>query len=228
MLMPGFSSPRVPVQVRLFVAITTTLALTPLLLPALEAVLPEPQAGALLPLVIGETIIGVSIGLLGRIVFLALHFMAAALASFVGHSGLPEIPIGDNEPGGALASLITLTATVMFFGSDLHLEALRGLAQSYAVLPVNGPFADDFGLARLVDAAADAFILVLQISSPFVVYAITINMLFGIVNKFTPQIPVYFVSLPFVICGGMALLYLTVGELLTLFNGALATRLARG
>ena len=37
MLMPGFSSPRVPVQVRLFIAIAVTLALTPLLLPTLQA-----------------------------------------------------------------------------------------------------------------------------------------------------------------------------------------------
>jgi flagellar biosynthetic protein FliR len=36
-------------------------------------------------------------------------------------------------------------------------------------------------------------------------------------NKFTPQIAVYFVSLPFVIFGGMVLLYLTIGEILTIF-----------
>ena len=41
MLMPGFSSARVPVQVRLFIAVAVTLALTPLLLPALRAALPQ-------------------------------------------------------------------------------------------------------------------------------------------------------------------------------------------
>src|SRR5690606_31883263 len=33
MLMPGFASPRVPAQIRLFIAIAVTLALAPLLLP---------------------------------------------------------------------------------------------------------------------------------------------------------------------------------------------------
>ena len=37
MLMPGFSSARVPVQVRLFIAVAVTLALAPLLLPVLRA-----------------------------------------------------------------------------------------------------------------------------------------------------------------------------------------------
>jgi flagellar biosynthesis protein FliR len=37
MLMPGFSSSRVPVHVRLFIAVALTLALAPLLLPVLRA-----------------------------------------------------------------------------------------------------------------------------------------------------------------------------------------------
>ena len=37
MFMPGFSSSRVPVQARLFLAVATTLALAPLLLPAMGA-----------------------------------------------------------------------------------------------------------------------------------------------------------------------------------------------
>ena len=41
MLMPGFSSSRVPVQVRLFVAVSVTLALTPLLLPTVNSAVPN-------------------------------------------------------------------------------------------------------------------------------------------------------------------------------------------
>ena len=38
----------------------------------------------------------------------------------------------------------------------------------------------------------------------------------GILNKLTPQIPVYFVSLPFIICGGLALMYFSFPSLLSL------------
>ena len=41
-----------------------------------------------------------------------------------------------------------------------------------------------------------AFILALQISSPFIVYALIINLMVGIANKLIPQIPVYFISRP--------------------------------
>jgi len=228
MLMPGFSSPRVPLQARLFIAIAVTLALAPLLLPALQATVKLPALSTVLKLLVAETLTGTFIGLLGRVFFLALQFMAAALASFIGYAGLPEIPIEDAEPNPAVASLITLTATLLFFVTDVHWEVLRGLVQSYAVLPVSGPVAIHLGLGRLVDATSDAFFLALQISSPFVVYALLINLTFGIVNKLTPQIPVYFISLPFVVAGGLLLLTFTVAEFMSLFIDGVTGWLRRG
>ncbi len=228
MLMPGFSSPRVPLQVRLFMAIATTLALAPLLLPGLEATLSRPDPAVVLALLMAETITGVFIGLLGRIFFLALQFMAAAISSFIGYSGFPEMSIEEVEPNPAVANLITVTATVLFFVADVHWEVLRGLVQSYSVLPVSSPVGINAGLARLVDATSDAFTLALQISSPFVVYALAMNLTFGIVNKLTPQIPVYFISLPFVIAGGLFLMYFAMAEFLTLFTDAVSGWLRRG
>ena len=63
----------------------------------------------------------------------------------------------------------------------------------------------DLGLARLADAFSSTFILALQISSPFIVYALIINLMVGIANKMVPQIPVYFISTPFVLAGGLLL-----------------------
>ena len=228
MLMPGFSSPRVPVQIRLFIAIGITLALAPLLLPnVMDAVSSIRPALLLLPIA-AEIVTGIFIGLLGRIFFLALQFMATAVANFVGYAGFPETAIEDAEPSPPLASLITLTATVLFFIADLHWEVLRGLVRSYAVIPVNELIASNLGLSRIVDATSDAFILSLQISSPFIVYAFAIHMAFGIVNKLTPQIPVYFISLPFVIFGGLVLMTFVIGEFLLLFLDGVSGWLMRG
>src|SRR5690606_15115984 len=131
-------------------------------------------------------------------------------------SGLPELAVEESEPNSALASFITLTATVLLFVGDLHWEVLKGIIQSYAALPLHGPLVVEFGLGRLVDATAAAFSITLQIASPFVVYALAINLTFGLLNKLTPQIPVYFISLPFVIAGGLFLFYFVAGEFLSL------------
>ncbi len=228
MLMPGFSSTRVPMQVRLFVAVAVTLALTPLLLPTVNAAVPRPTPPVVLGLIFSETFIGALIGSIGRLFFMALQFMATAAAQFAGFSPLPGIPVEDAEPVPALATFFTLTATVLLFATEQHWEVLRALLASYTVLPLNEPIATELGLARLSDAFSSTFVLALQVSSPFIVYALVINLMVGIANKLVPQIPVYFISMPFVLAGALLLLYLTIGEALGLFMAGFTNWLAAG
>lgn len=228
MLMPGFSSPRIPVQVRLFIAIAATLALLPLLLPTLQKAVPDVSFAKLGGHILSETAVGALIGVMGRLFFLALQFMATAVAQFVGIGTLPGPPIEDNEPLPPIATLVTLTATVFLFITDQHWEVFRALLASYVVLPVNEPFSIEAGMRNISTALGDAFFLALQISSPFVIYGLIINLLFGLANKLIPQIPIYFISLPFVFAGGILLLYFTVAEFLTLFMAGFMAWLAKG
>jgi flagellar biosynthesis protein FliR len=228
MLMPGFASTRVPVNVRLFIAGAATLALTPLLLPGLQAALPNPPTMTVAGIILSETAIGVLIGVMGRVFFLALQFMATAAAMYIGLSNTPGSAIEDAEPIPAFATLITLTATLLFFLTDQHWEVLRALLASYTALPVTEPLSLEFSLAKLTDATSTAFLLALQISAPFIVYAIIINFLVGIANKLTPQIPVYFISVPIVMAGGFFILTFTIGESLRLFMMGFMAWLARG
>lgn len=228
MFMPGFSSTRIPVHVRLFVAISVTLVLAPLLLPALaNDVAPfSPERG--LYFLVSEVAIGVMIGMMGRMFFLALNFIGVALASFIGFSNLPGIAVEGAEPNPTLSALITMTATVLFFMSDLHWEVLRGLVASYRIMPVSEAYDAQFGLIQLADATSQAFTLAMQVAAPFLVYSVSINVLFGIVNKFTPQIAVYFVSLPFVMCGGLIILYFVIGDFMDVFMSAFGRWLVTG
>jgi flagellar biosynthetic protein FliR len=72
-------------------------------------------------------------------------------------------------------------------------------------------------LNQLASRLTDAFVLTLRITSPFIVYSIVVNFSVGLINKLTPSIAVYFVSVPFVLIGGLLLLYLISDELLTQF-----------
>ncbi len=228
MLMPGFSSPRVPVHVRLFLAVAATLALAPILLPELTPALGNFEPAHIAQLLVSETLIGAIIGLMGRIFFLALQFMGFATASFLGFTGLTDPPVEEAEPAPAVATLFTLTATVLIFSLGLHLEILRALVASYSVLRVTDLFDVRFALVKLADTSSSALYLVGQIVAPFLVYSLVVNFLFGLANKLTPQIPVYFISMPFVIAGGLLLLYFTFSEALRLFVTGFQTFLANG
>jgi len=226
MLMPGISSPRVPVQVRLFLAIAVTLAVAPLLLPGAVARLAGRPPHAVAGVIVSEIAIGALIGLAGRFYFAALEFMATAVAMHIGYGNLPGVPIEESEPLPPVATLLTTAATVLFFLTDQHTEVLRALIDVYAALPVSEVLSVDLGLTKLTRVLSDAFALTLQITSPFLVYAIIINLMFGLANKLVPQIPVFFISLPFVLAGGMLLFYLTISDVLRLFVRAFSSWLA--
>jgi flagellar biosynthetic protein FliR len=228
MLMPGFSSTRIPMQVRLFVTVAITLALTPVLFPIVNTALPDPTPPIVLRMIFSEMFTGALIGLIGRLFFMALQFMATAAAQFAGFSPLPGSPVEDSEPLPALTTFFTLTATVLLFATEQHWEILRALIASYSVIPLTEPIATEQGLARLGDAFSMTFILALQISSPFIVYALIINLMVGIANKLVPQIPVYFISMPFVLAGALLLLYFTISEALSLFMAAFIAWLQTG
>lgn len=228
MLMPGFGSPRVPVNVRVFLAVSVTLALSPILVPMVEADLAKAPAVVWVKLIASETLVGAIIGVMGRIFMIALQFMGTAAASLIGFSGMADAPIEEAEPAPAIATLFTLTATVLVFLTGLHVEILRALVSSYSVLSITDAFDVRFALAKVTDAAADSFLLVAQLASPFLVYSLVVNFLFGIMNKLSPTIPVYFVSAPFVLAGGLILLYFTFGEALRLFLSGFRTFLVNG
>lgn len=227
MLMPGISTPRVPVKVRLFLAFAITLGLAPLLIGETGTDLSEERPPGLMLIVISESLIGALIGFLGRIFFGALETLANAVAMAIGLSSPLTPPVGD-EQSPAVASLISLAATTVFFLTDLHLEVLRGLVASYVAWPISGLFNAQFGLVQVADCFARAFNLALRISSPFIVYALIVNFAMGIAAKFTPQIPIYFIAVPGVVAGGLFLLYFTCRPLVEMFNDGFATWLASG
>lgn len=228
MMMPGFGSSRIPVQVRLFLAVSVTLVLAPLLFPVIEGDLAKATVPTMGQLILSETLIGAMIGVMARIFFLALQFMGTAASMLMGFSGTPDTAVEESDPAPAMATLFTLTATVMLFVTGLHFEVLKALVASYSVLTVTDPFDTQFALAKVTGAASDAFILIAQLTSPFLVYALIFNFLVGIMNKMTPLIPVYFISTPFVLAGGLLLLYFTFTEALTLFFAAFEQFLSKG
>ena len=90
MMMPGFGSSRVPMQVRLFLAVSITLVLAPLLLPVVEGDLAKATPPTMAQLIASETLIGLMIGVMARIFFLALQFMGTAASMLMGFSGSPD------------------------------------------------------------------------------------------------------------------------------------------
>jgi flagellar biosynthetic protein FliR len=228
MLMPGFSSPRIAPQIRLFLGFALTLVLAPLLLPEVQGAVEHLPPDRLAVLIVSEIMIGAMIGILGQLFFMALETIGTAATMAIGYGPIPGTSIEDSQPQPALVSLLTMSAVILLFVTGQYWEVLRGLTASYAAMPVAKLFSAEVALSRVTSVLADAFLLALRIASPFIIYAVVVNFAIGLTNKLTPQIPVYFISLPFVLGGGLLLLYFTAPEMLHLFMDGFASWLLRG
>ena len=228
MIMPGFSSSRIPVQARLFVVFGVTLALSPLVAPAVTPQVAGAGLSQIVFLLVTEVVIGAQLGLVGRIFFLALQTLMHATAMYMGFGMMAGIPMDESEPIPAMSTLIMMTATALIFITDQHWEILRGLAGSYAVIPPVTGLSAQLSLIRIADKLGEAFVLALQIAAPFMIFALVINFAMGIMNKLVQQIPVYFISIPFVLAGGLMMFYFLSGEMLALFNTRFSLFLRNG
>jgi len=227
LVMPGLSSARVPVQVRLFVAVAATFAL---LVHLWDHIVPfiDRRPQVLAPMIVSELMIGGLIGGMARLYVLALHFIGSAIAMLIGYGGMGGSAIEENEPQAALASIISFSALLLLFVFDFHHEIIKALVTSYEVAPLDAFFNPREALVDITDTLSESFLIVLRLGSPFIAYAILVNLTIGFVNKLVPQIPIYFISMPFVIAGGLFIFYFAVGTMISLFaDGFVATTIGR-
>jgi flagellar biosynthetic protein FliR len=228
MLMPGVASAQIPMQIRALVAVAVTLSLTPLLLDQapLRALSSDPLPA--LRLIGLETAIGVTIGLLGRMLFLALETMAVGAATMLGLANPFGIEVEANQDMPPLANLIVLSATALIFITDADWEVLRGIVASYHVIPMGADFDPGYSLRQVVGTLAESFRVALRICSPFFLYAVTVNLAMSLINRLTPQVAIFYVATPFIVAGGLLLLYFTARPMLTEFIAAFASWLSAG
>jgi flagellar biosynthesis protein FliR len=221
---PGLASARIPARVRLYFALTLSVVVTPVLTG--EDLLKSMGVPKLLWVTFAEAVIGTSIGLASRIYIAALEFAAAAIANLIGLTGLGG-GIEHEEPAAVLSNLITISATLFLLLSDMHALLITYLVNSYTTLPI-GTAADTASVLKLtVDTLSVAFTLGIQICGPFIIYGIVVNLMFGILGKLVPQIPSYFISVPFLAIGGLVLLYFLSSEILFVFSRSIAAALLR-
>lgn len=228
LIVPGLSSPRVPVQVRLLIAGGVSLAVTPLLLPLFQGRLPGQAPTDTLAWIASETVTGLTIGLLGRIFVFVLETVMNAVSTMVGFGSMPGTPVEGTEAIPAVESLVVFSAIALMFAADLHWELFRGLIDSYTRIPPGEGLGTQTALVRITDQIGEAFTLCLRIAAPFVIYAVAVNLAAGFVNKLTPTIPVYFVATPFVMFGALILLYSLSSEFLAQFLAGYLAWLRRG
>jgi flagellar biosynthesis protein FliR len=207
MVMPGTGEAFVPQRIRLVLA----LAITSVVLPGLpnRPALPD-QPTDLALLILGETAVGLAIGLIAKLLFTALHVAGSIIGL---QTGLSFAQFYDPMQGGQnvlVGALLSMLAMVAIFAADLHLALIQGIADSYSIVSpgVAPPFGDAAEAASRMVAVS--FALGMKIAAPFIVYGVLFQVGSGVLARLMPQIQISFVAMPLQIMLGYGLMFTTL------------------
>ncbi|HEV7872587.1 MAG TPA: flagellar biosynthetic protein FliR [Enterovirga sp.] len=214
MLLPAIGERMVPGNIRLGFALLLSLALFPLT----RTILPPIGApAATIGILIGEIAVGLVLGLATRMVVAALQTAGTIVSQQLGLSFAMTIDPSFGGQDAAMGNFLNLLGLTLIFATDLHHLALAAIRDSYTMLPPVGvPETGD--VAKLaIGALARGFALAVQISAPFIVFAMLFNLGLGVLSRLMPQMQVFFIGLPVTIIVGMLVLVAALGLMMNLY-----------
>ena len=221
MVLPGFGSARISTNIRLFLAVAISMAVLPVLWDTIYPKASEPTA-TYLGLIASETLIGAVYGLIARLYALGLQFAGTIVAMSIGFTAPGGHDVLEDTSENQLTTLLTFSGLLLLFMLDFHHVVFRALVESYAATPVGAIADPQRMLITLTDTLRASTYLMLQLASPFLIYGLMFNVAIGLINKLAPQIPVFFISTPFLLVGGIFLLYLSIAVMIRQFAGGFA------
>ena len=217
MLLPGLGEVEPPPTIRAGLALAITLLLLPAVAPTIP---PQPAGWGGGGMVAGELLVGASLGWLARLPALALS-MAGAIASTM--MGLSSVVQPDPALGGqssALARMFGLLAPLLVLSTGLYALPLQALAGSYQLVPPGavmpaGPLAE-----QIQQAVSSSLGLALQLSAPFILAGLVVQVGLGLLARLVPQLQVFTVAVPGQILGGVLLVGLLAAPILSVWMDA--------
>lgn len=212
MVMPGFSSARLPMQIRLLMAMALAMAILPLMWTTIYPVVTT-DAITLLKFMFFESLIGATFGMIAHLYVLGMQFAATAMGMAMAFTGPPVQDVLEDTSESQLASMLSYGVLLLLFILDFHHVIFRAIVESYTSIPLGGAMSVQRMLISLTDTLVASMTIALRVASPFILYGFLFNMAIGLINKMAPQIPVYFISTPYALGGGLLLLYFGIAAL---------------
>lgn len=179
---------------------TLRAALSFLLGGALTAAVPISAAGPITtettPLLIAavhELLLGLAMGLTGRIVLSSAELAGRVIAGEIGLNAAPgfDVPLPAQEP---LPAFTGMFAGLLFFVTHAYEGVLTAFARSFEIAPAGLGGLSPGAAETLTGAVAALLALALRIAAPFIALNFVITLGFAILGRAVPKMNVFIVS----------------------------------
>jgi flagellar biosynthetic protein FliR len=205
---PIFGGKMVPMRVKAVLTLTMTL----LLYPVIRTHIPQlpSDSVSLVILVIRETLIGISLGLVSQAIFAAVEFCGQIVGMQMGFSIVSLFDPTQGTQTPILSVLQTLLATMLFMALGAHHVFIRAIVESYQLIPLGAWHMSSELLKVVMSIFSGMFVLGIKLAAPVMVALLSATVVLGIMSRIFPQMNVFIISLPLNIGLGFLILGMTL------------------
>ncbi len=201
---PILGNPSIPVRVKLGFAVMLTI----LVMPVVEKSLPQvdPASGIGLIILLQQVLIGVAIGFVMRIVFVAVETAGELIGL---QMGLGFAIFFDPQNSGQIdiiGRFLGVIASLAFLAMDGHLMMIALISKSFSTLPVGLDGITNVTFTTLANWGGEIFKSGLQLSLPVLTALLITNLALGILTRVAPQLNIFAVGVPLTLSIGLFVL----------------------
>lgn len=219
MAAPILSTAMIPMNVRVIISVSITVAIFPSLTPDNSI---DPVSLEMVLLIIQQVLIGVSLGFVMQFIFAAVVMggQIIGMQMGLGFAQMMDPQTGVSVP--VVSQFYNIIAVLLFLSINGHLVLIQILGESFNLLPIGGVGLPLSAIESLVYYSSWIFSGALIMVLPAVVALLMINMVMGVMTRATPQMNIFAVGFSITITAGFIVIMVTLStalpQLSALFN----------
>ena len=205
---PVISESTVPARIKAGLSIIIALIIFPLVVPQMPPT-NHFHFIELIFLMIGEMLIGLTIGFVARMVFAAIQMAGDIIGFQMGFSVANVIDPVSSQMVSIITELQFLIAMLVFITVNAHHLFFQAVIQSYSLIP---PLTFHFSgqlMQFIFDVSKEMFVIALKLAAPIMAVMVFTNVALGVVARTVPQMNIFIVGFPLQISLGLIFLGLT-------------------
>jgi flagellar biosynthetic protein FliR len=211
---PVTSGPQFPTRTKIALAFLISVVIAPTL-PAPPSIDPGSWAG--LATLARELAIGLVLGFMMRLVFVAVEMAAEMIGLQMGLGFAQFYDTQMAAPVPVLGRFFGLAATLTFLAINGHLLLFSVLAETFHTLPVGGSL--QAGFWQVAVASGGQFIYTaLSLALPVIAALLVTNLALGVLSRAAPQLNIFAVGFPITLMLGFVATLLSIPYFLPLFE----------
>jgi len=215
-VIPVFSGGQLPPQMRVGIAVLFSL----LIYPTVQGFIPE-QSFLIIELALllaQETILGLLVGFLAQLVFMAAEFAGSLIGYQMGFAAANIFDPTTQRQVALISQFQGVFAILLFLALDVHHLFFAAIVASFEMLPPGTLNLAGGAIPMLMEVANHSLVLSIQLVAPCLALLILSNLTLGVLSRVFPQLNAFMLSFPINIGVSFIVMGMTLGLFATMLS----------